>query len=109
MGKVYQLPGGRKSSGGGYTGGSDGGEPPMSQLEARVEHLERDVGDIKQTLARIEAKLDTFATGESLHKEVGGLRAEMHSLLRQQTMWSVGTIIAAAGLVFAIMRFLPAS
>ncbi|MGQ0335713.1 hypothetical protein [Halomonas elongata] len=80
----------------------------MSNLEERVKHLEHDVGDIKTTLARIETKLDTFATGESLHKEVGGLRVEMHSLLRQQIMWSVGTILAAAGLVFAIMRFLPA-
>lgn len=96
-------------------GGDDGGEPPMSNIESRVERLEGDVSDIKITLARMEAKLDNFATGESLQKEIGGLRkeggdlrSEMHSLLRQQTAWSVGTIIAAAGVVFAIMRYLPA-
>lgn len=95
-------------------GGGGGGGSDMNDLTPRVESLERDMNDIKVTLARMEAKLDTFATGESLHKEIGGLRSEsgglrseMHSLLRQQTAWSVGTIIASAGLVFAIMRYLP--
>lgn len=77
----------------------------MSDLTARVEHLEADMRSVREDVAVIKA---TMATKEDLHREVGGLRAEMHSLLRQQTMWSVGTIIAMAGLVFAIMRFLPA-
>lgn len=77
----------------------------MSDLTARVEHLEADMRSVREDVAVIKA---TMATKGDLHREVGGLRAEMHSLLRQQTMWSVGTIIAMAGLVFAIMRFLPA-
>lgn len=91
-----------KQRGGGDNGGN-GGEPPMSQLEARVEHLERDVGDIKVILARMEgrfdaidAKLDSFAT-----------KTEMAKLETRVIKWSVGTILAAGGLVFAIMRFLP--
>lgn len=34
----------------------------MSNLDARVEHLERDVTDIKVTLARMEGKLDNCVT-----------------------------------------------
>ncbi|WP_136247962.1 hypothetical protein [Halomonas borealis] len=75
----------------------------MSGLESRVEHLERDVSDIKSTLARMEGqfeamntKLDNFATKTELaHTETRIIK------------WSVGTILAAGGLVFAIMRFLP--
>jgi len=32
----------------------------MSQLEARVEHLERDVSDIKVLLARMEGRFDAI-------------------------------------------------
>lgn len=67
-------------------------------LTARVEHLERDVGDIKTTLARIETKIDNFAT-----------KTEMAQLETRVIKWSVGTILAAGGLVFAIMRFFPAA
>lgn len=40
--------------------------------------------------------------------DIAEVRAEMYSVLRQQTIWNVGTIIAMAVLVFATMRFLPA-
>lgn len=69
----------------------------MSNLETRVERLEHDASDIKQTLARIETKIDGFAT-----------KTEMAQLETRVIKWSVGTILAAGGLVFAIMRFLPA-
>lgn len=66
-----------------------GGEPP--DMEQRLAHLERDVEVIKATMAT--------------KSDVSELKAEMHSLLRQNIMWSVGTIIAMGTLVFAIMRF----
>lgn len=66
-----------------------GGEPP--DMEQRLRSLEQEVHVIRETMA----------TREDLH----GLRAEMHSLLRQQTMWTVGSIIAMGSLVFAIVRF----
>lgn len=37
----------------------------MSDLTARVAHLERDVSDIKVMLARIEGKLDNCVTWKS--------------------------------------------
>lgn len=74
----------------------------MDNFEARITRLEDQAGVMQQSLARIEAKLD----GASKKEDLGNLRAEMHNLLRQQIMWSVGTIIATAGLVFAIVRFL---
>ncbi len=66
-----------------------GGEPP--DMEQRLRHLEQDVEVIKATMAT--------------RSDVLELKAEMHSLLRQNIMWSVGTIIATGSLVFAIMRF----
>jgi len=47
----------------------------------------------------------TLDTSMATKADVLELKAEVHSLLRQQIMWSVGTIIAMGGLVFAIMRF----
>jgi len=70
----------------------------MNNIEARVEYLERDISDMKSTLARIETKLDAFAT-----------KAELASTETRIIKWNVGTILAAGGLVFAIMRFLPGS
>lgn len=72
---------------------SGGGEPP--DMDARLRHLETEVAIIRETIV----------TRDQLAGEIGSLRAEMHSLLRQQTMWSVGTIIAMAGLVFAIVQY----
>lgn len=90
-------------------GDGTGGEPPMSNLEGRVEHLEKDLRSVREDLTTIKA---TYATRDGLNDvrlEVEKVRGEMHSLGRQMIMWNVGTIITVAGLVFAIMRFLPAA
>lgn len=97
MGKVYQLPGGRKTSGGGYTGGSDGGEPPMSNLESRVEHLERDVGDIKVTLARIEAKLDNCVTWKAAFAGLAVLLAGLAGIAWWVVQQVLTPLLQAAG------------
>lgn len=85
-----------------------GGEPP--DMEQRLRHLEQDVAIIKATMA---TKEDLLGVKSSLKEDISGVavktesfRSEMHSLLRQNIMWSVGTIIAVAGLVFAIVRYL---
>jgi len=59
-------------------------------MEQRIAHLERDVEVIKATMA---TKTDVLE-----------MKADMHSLLRQNIMWSVGTILATGTLVFTIMR-----
>lgn len=73
----------------------------MNDLTPRVEHLERDVSDIKVMLARMEgrfdaidAKLDGFATKTQL--------AQMETRIIK---WNVGTLIAVGALVFAVIRF----
>lgn len=89
--------------------GGDGGEPPMSNLETRVQHLEADMRSVRDDLSIIKA---TYATRDGLNDvriEIEKTRGEMHSLGRQLIMWNVGTILTSAGLVFAIMRFLPGS
>ena len=53
----FSGPGNGPTGPGGYDG-----EPPMSELTRRVENLEKDVGDVKITLARIESKLDNCVT-----------------------------------------------
>lgn len=67
-------------------------------MEERMRHVEQDMSSVKTTLAHIQ---ETVATKADMYE----LREEVHSLLRQQIMWSVGTIIAMGWLVFAIMRF----
>ena len=74
--------------------GGDGGEPPMNDLTPRVEHLERDVSDIKVTMASISTKLDGFAT-----------KTELAQMETRIIKWNVGTLIAVGALVFAVIRF----
>ncbi|SIQ11232.1 hypothetical protein SAMN05421647_102234 [Marinobacterium stanieri] len=71
-------------------------------MEQRLRHLEQDMATVKTTLGHMQENMNTnMATKADLFD----LKAEMHSLLRQHIMWNVGSILAAAGLVFAIMRW----
>lgn len=60
----------------------------MSNTEARVEHLERDVGDIKVALARMEGKLDNCVTWKAAF---AGL-----AVLTLGLLGVIGTVIGAA-------------
>lgn len=114
---------------------TDGGEPPMSTLEMRVSHIEQAMAtkdqlelakaqlemkilesknELKEELvkARLElngkidsARLETGSLIGGARLETGSLRSELHSLLRQHIMWNVGSVIAVAGVVFAILRY----
>ncbi|MCU1353180.1 MAG: hypothetical protein JWM05_2389, partial [Acidimicrobiales bacterium] len=41
-----------------------------------------------------------------MHEGFGSLRAEMHSLIRQQTVWFVGTMISGLGLCTALAHLI---
>lgn len=66
-----------------------GGEPP----------------DMEERLRKLEQSVSVIESNYATKSDIAELKAELHSSLRQQTMWSVGTLIAAVGLVFAVMRF----
>ena len=95
------------------SGNGSGGEPPMNdQLTQRVQHLERDVGEIKVTLARLEGRFDTIdAKFDAINTKLDtfATKADMAETKVSMIQWGVGTVIAAGALVFAIMRFLPAA
>lgn len=67
----------------------------MSNLEERVQHLEREVGDIKTTLVRMEGKLDTFAT-----------KTELYQTLNAQTWKIIGLMGVMTALFSAIVKWL---
>jgi hypothetical protein len=64
----------------------------FNNMEQRLRHIEEDVAIIKSNY--------------STREDVANLRADMHSLARQQIMWSVGTILTGMALVFAILKWL---
>jgi hypothetical protein len=84
---VISLPTSNKLTGTRSTGGNDGDGPEGPMLEQRVGRLETDVAEIKvslrgvqDTLIRIEAKMDTFATKD----DVAALRLETREGLANQ-------------------------
>lgn len=46
-----------------------GSEPPMELIE-RVSHLEIDMRDVRDRLAKIESKLESFATKSDLYQAI---------------------------------------
>ena len=74
----------------------------MDSLERRVERLEIDVREVKIEIAKMNTRMDiafpTFATREDLM----AVRAEIEKMGCIIIMWSVGTIIATAGIVTTI-------
>lgn len=101
----------------GRGGSTGGGEPPMNTLEERVSRIEdtmatKDQLELAKTQLEMkilesasDSKVQISGLRSEMKEEIGSLRSEMHSLLRQQIMWSVGSVVTVAGLVFAILRF----
>jgi hypothetical protein len=67
-------------------------------MEARIIALEEFAVDARDRLARIETRLDTFATKEDLHRE-----------LHAMTWRLFGGATALVGVVYWIARYIPYS
>ncbi len=76
-----------------------------------ITRLERatkeDTGQLKEAIARLElvTKDDIADLRTELRTTHAKLAAEIERMGRVVIMWNVGTLIAVAGLVFAIIRF----
>ena len=65
-------------------------------METRISDLEVFAVDARDRLARIETRLDTFATKEDLHRELNGM-----------TWRLLGGASALVGIVYWIARTVP--
>lgn len=66
-------------------------------LSARVEHLEKDVGQIKIDVAVIKSN---YATKEDVAK----LESKIESIQSKIIMWVVGAMIASAGIQLGVVK-----
>ena len=78
----------------------------MNGLEKRVQSLEKDMRDTRDAIIEIKAKHSTQNDIADLKVGIADLKAEMHSMLRQQIMWSVGAIIAAVGVAATVLKLI---
>ncbi|WP_313461587.1 hypothetical protein [Pseudomonas nitroreducens] len=110
MADLYPFPGGRGRDNGGSSGNTGGGNPPGdSELEKRVEALEKAIPDIRERLVRVETKLDTMektmATKDDLRVLKGEIFTEMHKALNDQTWRFIGFAAGLAALAFTAAKF----
>ena len=68
------------------------------QLDARLAELRVEVAGL-----RTELKGDIA----SLKAELKSDKADLHSLIRAQTQWFVGALVAVAGVCVAVIKLLP--
>jgi hypothetical protein len=79
--------------------------------------LEQDIARIKEDIAGIKAEMKHFATkadlealkgtlNSDLEALKGDLRTEIEHMGRTLIMWNVSSMIALAGIVVAIVRFM---
>lgn len=71
---------------------------------ANLSHLAtRD--ELRAEVAGLRSDLRTEVAG--VHTEIAKVRTEIAQTSQRQTLWLMGTIIAAAGLVIAVLRVFP--
>lgn len=100
------------STGSGGNGGGDagGGPPGGSELEKRIESLEKAVPDIRERLARVETKLDTIektmASKADLDSLRGQLSTDIQKTISDATWRFVQISVVLAGLAFTAAKFI---
>ena len=77
--------------------GGGGSEPPMELIE-RVAHLETDMREVRDRLARVEIKLDAFATKADLSAAESKLATTIYQSINAQT-WKLVTFVCSFGTV----------
>lgn len=73
--------------------------PQPSAIARRVERLEDAQLEIRERLARLEARLEGVSTQMATKADLGALEATLPK-------WFVGTAVALASLAFAAARFI---
>lgn len=66
--------------------GFDGGEPPMSNLEKRVEKLE-------ERLSKVNTDLEVLKSNNATKTDLQEMKVDFVEKIGSQTKWIVGTII----------------
>lgn len=87
-------------------------EERISRLEANVEHIQRDVTEIKGDIRRLDAKIDGLnarldAKIDAVKDSVAALALTMEKSIASAKMWAVGLYVAlVAGLATGFMWIL---
>jgi hypothetical protein len=81
------------------TGGGDGGG--MNGALRRLDAVESRVGETREHVSAIEARLPYLATKE----EVVATKADINALETRIIRWIVGTAIASVSVAFTIAKF----
>jgi len=79
----------------------------MLLMEARVLKLEQFAVETRDRLARIETRLDTFATKEDLQALKADLYKELHKELHGMTWKLLGGASALVAAVYSIAKNVP--
>jgi hypothetical protein len=75
-------------------------------MEARIAKLEEFATDVKERLARIEARQSELAQHQmQLTDKVGALQVEMHKGFADMIKWVVGTAIVLGGTAITVITF----
>lgn len=82
--------------------GATGELVTRDHLDARLAELR---AELKGGIAALRAELK--GDGAGLRAEMKSDKSEMHSLIRSQTQWFVGALIAVAGIAVAIIKLVP--
>ena len=71
------------------------------------EHVLKELGEIKNLFIKYEQDHADLSTRiESVRTEVESVRTEMHKQFNIFLRWSIGTIIASAGVAFLIAKYI---